>query len=58
MIMIEDAEAGKPWLSCRIKGSAVMSMIFQQDFTKEHDLGFPVFLRSKKLWMPSMLPAA
>lgn len=32
MIMIEDAEAGKPWLSCRIKGSAAMSMIFQQDF--------------------------
>ena len=47
------------WLSCRIKGSAAMSMIFSAGFLpKNMILVFRFFLRSKKLWMPSMLPAA
>ena len=44
---------------CRIKGSAAMSMIFSAGFLpKNMILVFRFFLRSKKLWMPSMLPAA
>jgi len=49
MIMIEDAEAGKPWLSCRIKGSAAMSMIFSAGFLPKNMIlvsGFSFVKRS------------
>ena len=50
MIMIEDAEAGKPGLSCRIKGSCGdVNDFFSRIFTKEHDSWFPVFPSIKEV---------